>query len=293
MVTVIFKTFVFEFFYIWPPNHSLTNLFEPMKSRVLLFLLCVVGITFSSCTIEKRLHRPGFHVEWKKAPSHKHVEEPTLAQHKSVADESVPANILNEEVVSASPVSNDVFASTEDVESEIIASLNERAEVVWTNNTANLDQEECETLMMTDGRKIVVKVLEINQTEIKYRKCNFEDGPVIVVNKTDVDQIVYANGAVDIISGYSNPPANQQSATGGAPKRLEVLGLLSMIFGITGLFIFGIPFGLAAVILGFSSLGKFTSRPDEFMGRGFMIAGIIIGFVAIIGMLLILAAGGV
>ncbi len=250
-----------------------------------LFLLSLAFLfLFGSCTIEKRRYRTGYHVEWKKKPASQH-EQQTAAQQ----DQYQPPTI---EIPSVKTVEPELAFSEEE-----LITVSNRDELAFSTDKisaaaviANAQiSEECETLVMTDGRRMVVKVLEINPSEVKYRRCNYADGPIVVVNKSTVHSVEYANGAVDLISNVhvapQSPPAYQTA------RRLEVLGLISMIFGISGLFVFGLIFGAVAVILGIISLVKFTSRPEAYKGRGFMITGLILGFVCIVVMLLAISAG--
>ena len=271
-----------------------------MKNSGIYFLLlpCVLFL-LGSCKVEKRLHQPGYHVEWVKAsPKTKQAQDKSQSELSTAVLESTEVKAAKKfPEVSNSTDDNVLIAGTGHSQDLISAALEQRKQLVNALQQSSIkpqqdiSQETCETVVLTDGRRLTVKVLEITQTEVRYRKCNYPDGPVVVINKTDVDRVIYENGAEDIISGYSAPRqgAITQGGTETISKRLEVLGLLSMIFGILGLFVAGIPLGVTAVILGFISLGKFASRPNEFMGRGFMIAGLIIGFLAIIGTLLVIS----
>ncbi len=73
-----------------------------------------------------------------------------------------------------------------------------------------------------------------------------------------------------------------------AKPKLEALGLVGLLLGTAGLFIAGIPLGTAAVILGIVSLVKFQKHPQKFKGRGFAIAALIVGLLAIIGAIIVL-----
>lgn len=264
-----------------------------------LMLFAGAMLLLASCTVEKRLYRPGYHVEWKKSVS-KTKQGEGIAEKKGVKSTEISderqleewsESDLSKEERSGGEIMADVTASDQVMISELVSVPKENYQ---SKETVDL-QPNCETLVLIDGREILVKLLEISQKELKYKRCDYPDGPTVVIDRAEVDRVIYDNGAVDVISGYSAPRdgGNVQSGNDSrAPaKRLEVLGLLSMIFGITGLFFFGILFGLTAIILGFISMSKFSSRPDEFMGRGFMITGLIVGFVAVIGMLLVLSAG--
>lgn len=64
-------------------------------------------------------------------------------------------------------------------------------------------------------------------------------------------------------------------------KELNVLGLISMIIALIGLFIFGIPCGVASLILGI--IGIATAGDTK--GKGMAITGTIIGAIDLIAVL--------
>jgi hypothetical protein len=79
-----------------------------------------------------------------------------------------------------------------------------------------------------DGKSISAKVLEIGTTEVKYKNSNNQDGPVYVMNKSDVSSIKYENGTEDVFSqtvdngnkvnGYNTDPngaTNTSSSSNG------------------------------------------------------------------------------
>lgn len=265
--------------------------------KSLLFWVSALGLLFAmgSCKIEKRLYQPGYHVEWKKAPSKKSKTD--LAMNEAKKNGVKPIEVSEKVILTQvqCEIENPISASTDDGISESVLQTQRIDWWVKPQKTSSRFQEDCETLVMTDGRKLLVIVLEIAQNEIRYKKCDMPDGPTVIVDKSDVDRVVYANGAEDIISGYSAPQPSSGGERGSTEsvesgKKMEVLGLLSMIFGIIGLFIAGIPLGIAALILSIISLTKFANNPGKFGGKGMAIAGMILGFVAIIGALLFIAS---
>ncbi len=62
-------------------------------------------------------------------------------------------------------------------------------------------------------------------------------------------------------------------------RKTNTAALLSFIFGLVGLFIGGIPFGVAAAILGIIGLVKIGKYPERFKGKGFAIVGLILGII--------------
>lgn len=64
-------------------------------------------------------------------------------------------------------------------------------------------------------------------------------------------------------------------------KELNVLGILSMIIAIVGLFIFGFPCGVTSLILGI--IGIATAGDTK--GKGMAIAGTVVGVIDLVAVL--------
>lgn len=64
-------------------------------------------------------------------------------------------------------------------------------------------------------------------------------------------------------------------------KELNILGLISMIIALIGLFVFGIPCGIASLVLGI--IGIATAGDTK--GKGMAIAGTIIGAIDLVAVL--------
>lgn len=67
-------------------------------------------------------------------------------------------------------------------------------------------------------------------------------------------------------------------------KKINVCGLLSFIFSMVALLIFGLPFSITAVILGI--IGIVTFKPNTQKGRWMSITGVSVGAVEFVVMLL-------
>ena len=61
-------------------------------------------------------------------------------------------------------------------------------------------------LTKRSGEEVQVKVLEITPLEIKYRRTDNPDGPLISVYKTDVFMVRYANGAKEVFGTAPSGP---------------------------------------------------------------------------------------
>jgi hypothetical protein len=84
-----------------------------------------------------------------------------------------------------------------------------------------------DTLYTVSGQKIPAKVVEINQSEIKYKKASNLDGPVYVIDKTDVALIEYKNGSKELFgtgSGSNNDDQQVANAPNPKPRVNIILG---------------------------------------------------------------------
>lgn len=60
-------------------------------------------------------------------------------------------------------------------------------------------------LFKKDNSKVEVKILEINQTEIKYKLFTYQDGPTISIAKKEVALIIYQNGVHEVLNTVPEP----------------------------------------------------------------------------------------
>ena len=64
-------------------------------------------------------------------------------------------------------------------------------------------------------------------------------------------------------------------------RELNALGLISMVIAIIGLFVFGIPCGIASLILGIIGIATAGESRD----KGMAIAGTVVGAIDLVAML--------
>jgi hypothetical protein len=70
-----------------------------------------------------------------------------------------------------------------------------------------------DTLVLNSGKVILGKVEEIGSDQIKYKKPERMDGPLYVLNRSDVSSISYSNGTKEILSNEVQSPASSASNT--------------------------------------------------------------------------------
>jgi len=69
-------------------------------------------------------------------------------------------------------------------------------------------------ISLKDGSTIQAKVLEINPAEIKYKRFDNQDGPLIIISAANVISIKYPNGVVDVIPQTGGAGAQSSGVPG-------------------------------------------------------------------------------
>ena len=72
-------------------------------------------------------------------------------------------------------------------------------------------------------------------------------------------------------------------------KKTNAMALTGFITGVVGLIIFGIILGIVAVVFSCIGLSKINKNPEKFSGKGFGIAGLVLGIIDILAAILLLA----
>lgn len=72
-------------------------------------------------------------------------------------------------------------------------------------STSNFAQD---LLIKRDSSKIEVKIVEINPTEISYKLFSYLDGPLIVIHKNEVHEIIFQNGQHETFQILENTNVN-------------------------------------------------------------------------------------
>lgn len=62
---------------------------------------------------------------------------------------------------------------------------------------------------------IMVKIIEVNELDVKYKKFNYLDGPTFTVNKKNISSIVYSNNEKEV---FNNSELKQQKSQNLLPE---------------------------------------------------------------------------
>lgn len=231
------------------------------------YLLLICSIVFSSCSIQKRVFRKGYHVVW---DHHKKASEQVVIVDTKIVHE------LKEETLIASGADR-----------EKIVLPKEKSKFVFDKDTCG------DVINLRNGDELKVKLVEIGEEFIKYKRCDNINGPTLAVEKKRVEKITYVNGGeenVVVLNEEGYQVANNDGAYTHVPKRENKLGNLSMvlhavIYGISLVFLLmllivpsinwviyayvatlGLSFILPTTVA-FLSLFQFKNEPEKYSGK--------------------------
>jgi len=98
--------------------------------------------------------------------------------------------------------------------------------------TISLTSFSQDIMYKKDGSKVEVKVLEINNKEISYKKNSNPDGPAYVISRQEVVLIEFANGEHELITPVSTPQeVKEKPFTKDYAKNIIAFHLFDVIFG--------------------------------------------------------------
>jgi len=240
--------------------------------RITLLFACIVALVFSSCKIEKRVHRPGYHVEW--AHAKKRVK----------------------------PIASPQFIATE--KEPILSASTANSLIDLEPNISILVVDTCDNIILRNGEEISAQVIEVGTAEIKYRKCQNIKGPLYSINKKEVFMIKYVNGTKDIMpepdaktKNGGDPFFNDQDygANNGNNTNATPIYRKAEGFGIAGFFIVlsSLPFWFfvaqftgiigasLAIVFGIIGMARGYSNSNIFVSKGFSIASFILGIIVL------------
>jgi hypothetical protein len=189
-----------------------------MRKHIFLNILAV--IILASCSVNKRVYRKGYYVDW--AHGKREVREHKIISDQIIVKQNKP--VVTEEVVSVNKV-------------EVVSANVQKNDVsfILKTNKTQLPDEECGDLInFRKGRPVKAKVIEITPIEVKYKRCDDLNGPLFVVMKNDIYSIKYLSGREDhFFTEYNQSPGMLDLGKKHHPMALTVTGfaIASCLFG--------------------------------------------------------------
>ena len=237
-----------------------------MKKIFQLVSVSVILITlFSSCSVEKRKYVPGYNVEWKNS-------NPAAGRNAFVQDnKDGERKITAAGQPAAVPIiCGETTTTSADSSTRSSFPISEKA-----NEQINVLPDECDVIIFKNGDEIKAKVSEISQDEIKYKKCEDQNGPTFILKKSEVFMIKYSNGTKDIISQDTPVETNYK------PSEKEdngIFGILSLAAIMSCVLLIAFQTAQAATILLFPAAIVFAiiGLGKNRKGKGFAIATLVV-----------------
>ncbi len=130
-----------------------------MKVKQTAFLFVIALILISGCSLQKRTYRKGYYVHWnsslnkKDKISNQKEKKVEISGNETVVEEPLFAS--NDKTIIL-PVKKPIFDSIKDIAC---------GDSLWSSS----------------GTVALVKILEVRESIIKYKRCSNPDGPVVVV----------------------------------------------------------------------------------------------------------------
>lgn len=157
-----------------------------MKIRYSLPIILIVIVSLTNCSVSNRIYRDGLFVTWNKK-SMNHPNNKIDVSKKNDHEIIIKKLLLTPRI------------SPKTINTDLIVSANVTPFIANSNKGLSfINAELCDTIILRDGSKINAKVSLISNTEIKYKRCSFLDGPDFVVNKNKVSKVKYISGQEEV-----------------------------------------------------------------------------------------------
>ncbi len=238
----------------------------PIYLILLLFLL-------SACSIQKRTYRKGYYIDWKKNNSESHI---TTTKKNAPAKESLPHQDEAQNLVIL------YSDNKQEIPTELLQLKNTDQHLIIEKKAPNKDGNCNDTIELSSGAKIIVKILEVNNSVIKYKKCDNLGGPQYEISKTNVKTITYESGLKQTLKPASSADYTSQPKKTNTKKSLEYHPLAVASFVCSLLSLLVIPVIITAplaVIFGIIALNRINANPGIYKGEIFASFGIVFGII--------------
>jgi hypothetical protein len=248
-----------------------------MKIKKIILLLPI--LTLFNCSLQKRKYQSGYFLSWNK-------NNLSIAKNEKQKEFNVQKNEIKFNEIS--------------FEKDITTSANNKITKIFNNSITNnvAIPDSCDEIIYKDGTEIKAKITEINTSEIRYKRCDFIDGPTFVEKQNKVFMIKYANGKSEMFKTekaveYNNGKIIQDSQKiNDKDKNTNPFSTASLVFSILGFYPLIILGSILGLIFGAIAKNEIKSEPNKYnkKSENFARAGVIISAIGLILIVLLIYA---
>ena len=212
-----------------------------------------VAAALSSCSMEKRVYMPGYHVEWKG------TQGATAPEHDR---------------------GGEVAQSEEDERNGLLGDGG------WQSPAeAGIAPSDA----VSDGALVSISLEQEGENE--QSRDEWTEGSGGLTGRADnTGALLTSNQAPEEITWASEWREGTGAILAEAQDvRVNGMAVAGFVLGLVGLLIFGLLFGLLAIIFSAIGLGKINKDPSRWRGKGLAVAGLVIGIIDILVLALLVA----
>ena len=248
-----------------------------MKIKKIILLLPI--LTLFNCSLQKRKYQSGYFLSWNK-------------NNLSIAK--------NEKQKGFNVQKNEIKFNEISFEKDITTSANNKITKIFNNTIKNnlAVPDSCDKIIYKDGTEIMAKITEINTSEIRYKRCDFIDGPTFVEKQNKVFMIKYSNGKSEMFKTekadeyYNGKIIQDSQKINDKDKNTNPFSTLSLVFSILGFYPLIILGSILGLIFGAIAKNEIKSEPNKYnkKSENFARAGVIISAIGLILIVLLIYA---
>jgi TM2 domain-containing membrane protein YozV len=211
-----------------------------MKKIKPFLLYSLIGITLlNSCSVEKRVHLSGYHINWKSAKKNIDTQEIADNYDSNIQIEKQSNPILkstSDDLTIYETVENENIVQSSNNNNEVITNKQISKEVKKDLKIKNKSDDCGDIIILKNGQEIKSKVYEVTNEEIKYKECNNLNGPTFNIKKSEVFMIKYPNGTNTLISSIETKNNNTQNTAESTSNKSQTIAfILCFLLGILGI----------------------------------------------------------
>jgi hypothetical protein len=160
-----------------------------MKRKKILHFAVLALLIVCSCTIQKRAYRGGYYIA-----RNKNIEKPEKKNNSADGFSRNKRGDIAQLNIKLKEKINEFSKLPINIKTII-------PKQVFVSTKTYLDN--CDTIFFKSGKMVAAKVIEITSTEVKYKYCNNQDGPLFVNSRSELTQISFASGQKEIFEDHA------------------------------------------------------------------------------------------